>query len=70
MILGRRQMVPKLAAVVQRLNLIVAADWIKRVDGWRRRQDSLPSRSEAIRRLTEIGLDSEAKGSRKPKEHQ
>jgi hypothetical protein len=30
--------------------------FLKRVDDWRRMQDDLPSRAEAIRRLIEIGL--------------
>jgi hypothetical protein len=31
------------------------------VDGWRRHQDDLPGRSEAIRRLVEAGLKAKAK---------
>lgn len=31
-------------------------DRIKTVDAWRRRQEDLPSRAEAIRRLVELGL--------------
>jgi hypothetical protein len=31
-------------------------DLIKRLDEWRKRQDDLPSRPEAIRRLVELGL--------------
>jgi hypothetical protein len=30
--------------------------WMKRIDDWRRKQDDLPSRAEAIRRLVELGL--------------
>jgi metal-responsive CopG/Arc/MetJ family transcriptional regulator len=67
MIVDRRRMVAKLASAIQRLNLIVAADWVKRVDAWRRQQPSLPSRSEAIRQLVERGLDAEAKAKPKPK---
>jgi hypothetical protein len=29
---------------------------IRRLDDWRRRQDDLPSRAEAVRRLIEEGL--------------
>jgi hypothetical protein len=32
------------------------------IDDWRRRQDDLPTRATAIRRLVEIGLKSKAKG--------
>jgi len=34
-----------------------SADWLKRIDDWRRQQVDLPSRAEAIRRLVEIGLN-------------
>jgi hypothetical protein len=33
------------------------ADFLRRIDDWRRAQDDLPSRSEAIRRLIELGLE-------------
>src|ERR1700761_768008 len=32
------------------------ADIVRNVDEWRRKQDDLPGRPEAIRRLVEIGL--------------
>jgi hypothetical protein len=59
-------MVAKLASAVQRLNLIAPVDWLKRIDAWRRHQPNLPTRSEAIRRLVELGLDAAAKQA-KPK---
>ena len=31
-------------------------EFLRRVDDWRRGQEDLPSRTEAIRRLVEIGL--------------
>ena len=34
----------------------VQPDMAKEIDDWRRRQDDLPGRPEAIRRLVEIGL--------------
>jgi hypothetical protein len=34
----------------------IQPDMAKRIDGWRARQDDLPSRPEAIRRLVEQGL--------------
>jgi hypothetical protein len=34
----------------------VTDDFLRQIDDWRRVQPDLPSRSEAIRRLTELGL--------------
>jgi hypothetical protein len=34
----------------------VDLEWLKRLDDWRRQQDDLPTRAEALRRLTAIGL--------------
>jgi len=31
------------------------------IDGWRRKQDDLPGRSEAIRRLIDLGLKAKGK---------
>lgn len=38
------------------INIRVDEEFLKRLDDWRRRQDDLPGRPEAIRRLVEIGL--------------
>jgi metal-responsive CopG/Arc/MetJ family transcriptional regulator len=67
MILDRRRMVAKLANVVQRLNVIVPAEWVDLVDRWRSHQPGLPNRSEAIRRLVSQALEAEAKGKPKGK---
>jgi hypothetical protein len=40
----------------------VQPDMAKRLDDWRREQDDLPNRPEAIRRLVELGLSVKAKG--------
>jgi hypothetical protein len=48
-----------LRALTQRM----ATNALTVVDDWRRKQDDLPGRPEAIRRLVEIGL--KAKGSPK-----
>ena len=40
----------------ERLQMRVSKDFIKIVDAWRRKQDDLPGRSEAIRRLVDLGL--------------
>jgi hypothetical protein len=34
----------------------IQPDMAKRIDAWRRRQDDLPGRPEAIRRLVKLGL--------------
>ena len=39
-----------------RIPVMMAATEVAAIDAWRRRQDDLPSRSEAIRRLVELGL--------------
>jgi metal-responsive CopG/Arc/MetJ family transcriptional regulator len=44
----------------QRIPVMMSADDVGAIDEWRRRQADLPSRSEAIRRLIELGL--KAKG--------
>jgi nitrogen regulatory protein PII len=43
----------------QRIQLVASKQFNELVDGWRRRQHDLPSRSEAIRRLVQKGLDFE-----------
>jgi hypothetical protein len=40
-------------------------DMIARVDEWRRAQPDLPNRTEAIRRLVEIGLTAKPNGKKK-----
>jgi len=40
----------------QRLDMRVSAEFFKAIDEWRRKQDDLPSRTVAIRRLVELGL--------------
>lgn len=43
----------------QRVQIVASTAWLREIDGWRRRQEGLPSRSEAIRRLTGVGLKAE-----------
>ena len=45
----------------ERLQMRVSKEFIQMVDAWRRKQEDLPGRSEAIRRLVEIGLKAKAK---------
>jgi hypothetical protein len=40
----------------QRVQLVTSKRLMTSVDEWRRRQEDIPSRSEAIRRLIELGL--------------
>lgn len=67
MIPGRR-MPPKLANSVRKVNLIAPSDLLERVDNFRRHLPGLPNRSEAIRKLIEMGLEAaERKPKAKPK---
>jgi hypothetical protein len=57
MIQGKGRMPPRLADKIKRLQLIVPEEWITQVEAWRRHQpDPMPSTSECIRRLVEMGL--------------
>ena len=38
------------------VNVRIAVDGLRAIDDWRRHQDDLPGRPEAIRRLVELGL--------------
>ena len=40
----------------QRIPIMMSSDEVAAIDEWRRKTADLPSRSEAIRRLVEIGL--------------
>jgi hypothetical protein len=42
-----------------RLQMVIAPSQVATIDAWRKRQDDLPSRSEAIRRLVDKGLEAE-----------
>jgi len=43
------------------VHLRILPDLAKALDDWRRRQDDLPGRPEAIRRLVELGLRAKGK---------
>jgi metal-responsive CopG/Arc/MetJ family transcriptional regulator len=45
----------------ERLQMRVSKEFLKVVDMWRRKQEDIPNRSEAIRRLVELGLKSRGK---------
>jgi hypothetical protein len=40
----------------QRIPVMMSTDEVGAIDEWRRRHPDLPSRSEAIRQLVELGL--------------
>lgn len=42
------------------VNVRIAVEGLRAIDGWRRQQDDLPGRPEAIRRLVELGLKAKA----------
>jgi uncharacterized protein len=42
----------------ERFELRITSELLVRIDEWRRKQVDLPSRSEAFRRLVELGLSS------------
>jgi len=47
----------------QRLQLVISKGQVRAIDEWRRKQTDLPSRSAAIRRLIETGLNMDAANS-------
>ncbi|MGO4513975.1 hypothetical protein AB4Z51_44185 [Bradyrhizobium sp. 2TAF36] len=44
-----------------RIPVMMSASEVAAIDAWRRKQEDLPGRSEAIRRLVETGLKSKGK---------
>lgn len=61
-----REMPPKLANTIKKLNLILPDELVKRINAWRGRQDAPPNVSQAIRELLELALDAADAGD-KPK---
>jgi hypothetical protein len=49
--------------MTQQFNLRIPIEFLEAVDNWRRHQEDLPGRSEAIRRLVELGLKVKEKRS-------
>ena len=45
-----------MAPKTERFEMRLETTMIERVDAWRRKQEDLPSRAEAFRRLIEVGL--------------
>jgi len=53
---GRRAAIVVADDRVDLVGVRVQPDMAKQLDDWRRQQDDLPGRPEAIRRLVELGL--------------
>lgn len=53
-----RKMPPRLepASPGKKINLVAPQAWLRRIDAWRRKQEPIPNRSEAIRILVDIAL--------------
>jgi hypothetical protein len=45
----------------ERFEMRVPSSFLKMIDDWRRKQEDLPSRAAAIRRLVELGLKAKGK---------
>jgi metal-responsive CopG/Arc/MetJ family transcriptional regulator len=56
------------ATELEHVEVSVPSQWLEAVDHWRAKQDGIPSRDEAIRRLVEQGLQA-ASDSRAVQEH-
>ena len=52
-----------MAAKTERFEMRLEVTMIERVDAWRRKQEDLPSRAEAFRRLIELGLSAKKTGA-------
>ena len=62
------EVVAKLAAHTQKINLLADKAWLDRIDEYRKQQGfPTPTRSDAIRQLVDHGLDAVSKASDKPK---
>jgi hypothetical protein len=57
-------MTEKLGDDVQRLNMVVTAAWVKKIDDWRRKEPDLPSLSAAVRRVVDAGREAKKKERR------
>jgi hypothetical protein len=57
-------MPPKLGGEdLKRQHTMMTSSMLRQIDVWRAHQDDVPSRSEAIRRLIEAGLEATSKKS-------
>jgi hypothetical protein len=58
---GRRTLEPSGSLQKHQLTATVSEEFLAMLDDWRRQQDDVPNRTEALRRLTSLALESEAK---------
>jgi len=54
----------KLEKDTKRLNMVVAASWMDKIDNWRSKQPDLPNISESVRRLVDLGLEASKRGGK------
>jgi hypothetical protein len=45
----------------ERVQIVAPQSWIRRIEEWRRAQPKIPSRSDAIRQLVDLGLEAKKK---------
>lgn len=50
----------------ERVEMRVTPQWLAAVDEWRKAQLAIPSRTEAIRALVELGLEAARRNTRHP----
>lgn len=55
--IGSRRMPPKMPEEMHRLNMLVPARIMRRVDQWRRKQPKLGTVSEDMRKVIEAGIE-------------
>ena len=53
-----------MAPKTERFEMRLETTMIERVDAWRRKQEDLPLRAEAFRRLIELGLSTKKTGAK------
>jgi hypothetical protein len=51
---------PRPVVNTERLLMRVSKDFLQAVDEWRRKEADLPGRTEAVRRLVQLGIDASA----------
>jgi metal-responsive CopG/Arc/MetJ family transcriptional regulator len=51
----------------ERFEMRVTKSFLQSIDDWRRRQEDLPTRAEAIRRLVELGIRAKSRLKAKPR---
>lgn len=52
----------EIGTATERVHFVAPVTWMERVDEWRSRQRPIPAKSEAIRRLVDIALETQLPG--------